>query len=270
MDIGSIEWGLGNAGKRVFLWQYDNALCLNKILQNEIDFYGENIGDYVQDWITDVFQLSTANTFGLNVWGKVLGVARPTINPQNYVIDSETTLRLYNPNTGLWHGIWLTGNFPALNIEKNGQVAKYSPITLDDESYRTCLYAKLYLMYSDASIHSINEYLRRLFPDLTAYCTETGVMEMAIVFRDCIPTDNQLTILTSDGFSPRPVGVLMRTVIENLSENTFSFQEMSIESMGETTETTIAYENSMSTWGDNDNTRSEEEIAKGLGTFYNL
>lgn len=270
MKIGNIQWGLGNAADRVFLWQYDNALRLVQILKDEISFYNENITQFIQNWQKDVFNLPTANTFGLDVWGKILGVKRPTVNPQNYIIDSESTLRLYNPNTGLWHSIWLSGNMPALNVSANGIAAKYNPISLDDESYRRCLFAKLYLMYSDASIHSINEYLRLLFPHLNAHVKETGIMEMAIVFRDTVPTDNDLTILTSDDFSPRPVGVLMNTVVENLSPNTFSFQEQSIETLGDSAATSTAYQNSMATWGDNTNTQSEEDIAKGLGTFYNL
>ena len=52
MKIADIDYSL-QAGD-VFIWQYANALRLNQILQNEINYYGENISQFITDWETDV------------------------------------------------------------------------------------------------------------------------------------------------------------------------------------------------------------------------
>ena len=69
MRIGNPSLDLAG-GERVFLWQYSNASRLNKILQAEIDFWGQEVSAFVKNWQRDVFNLKTANSFGLEVWGK--------------------------------------------------------------------------------------------------------------------------------------------------------------------------------------------------------
>jgi len=250
MKIGQIDCSLQIGD--CFLWQYANALRLNAIMNQTIKFYDKNICDFVKDWEKDVFNLSTANTFGLNVWGKILGAPRPNIAPQNYIVDTESTLRLFNPNNNTWHSIWLGGRTPRLKIETNPPTAKYAPLQLGDNEYRKALFAKLFLLHSNGSINDINIFLKKLFPNKEVYIQDNFDMTMSIVF-GFVPNDTDLTIITYDAFSPRPMGVFMNYGVSIIDENTFGFEE-----------------NEIGTWGDNENSLDPDAIAQGLGTFYTL
>jgi hypothetical protein len=260
MKIADIDYSL-QAGD-VFIWQYANALRLNQILQNEINYYGENISQFITDWETDVFNLLTANSFGLDLWGKILDAPRPLVSPQNYIIDTETTLRLYNPNTDSWHAIWLSNNIPTLNIQKNPiqpTLSNYGKIQISDIAYRRCLIAKLYLLHSNASINDINKILDKIYnfgvPEnqrRVVYIEDNFNMTMNVNF-NFVPTDIDLTIITLDTFSPRPMGVKFTYGVSSIGANTFSFSEMDL-----------------GTWGNNENSIDPEQVKLGLGTFYNL
>lgn len=76
---------------KVILWQYDDAEKLKAIVANEQAFMDEAVTGFWQHFNRNVFNLSTCNTFGLDVWGKLLGVARPTYisHGQSYEYNDE-------------------------------------------------------------------------------------------------------------------------------------------------------------------------------------
>lgn len=63
---------------KIILWQYDDAEKLKSIVANEQDFMDEAVTKFWEDFDKNVFKLETCNTFGLELWGKLLNVARPT------------------------------------------------------------------------------------------------------------------------------------------------------------------------------------------------
>lgn len=71
MAIGDLDFSL-REGDNILLWQYSNTPRLSQIVQNEIAFFKENAQDFFSNWYNDVFNLKTANSFGLNVWGFIL------------------------------------------------------------------------------------------------------------------------------------------------------------------------------------------------------
>lgn len=57
------------------IWQYGtNQPNLQGILQAKQNWYNENQEQFWQDWLTDVFDLRTANDFGCVVWAIILGL----------------------------------------------------------------------------------------------------------------------------------------------------------------------------------------------------
>lgn len=75
---------------QALIWQYDNAPRLQKLLQHKQDWYNENNMQFWSDWLTNVFNINTANDFGLTVWGKLLRVERTyTVDGQPYSLDTE-------------------------------------------------------------------------------------------------------------------------------------------------------------------------------------
>lgn len=60
------------------LWQYDKAENLQSLVQSMQNDFDGNTRDFWNNWYTNVFNIKTANTFGLQVWGATLGVERPS------------------------------------------------------------------------------------------------------------------------------------------------------------------------------------------------
>lgn len=63
---------------KVILWQYDDASNFKALVDKEQTFMDDAVTKFWEDFNKDVFNLSTCNTFGLELWGRLLGVARPT------------------------------------------------------------------------------------------------------------------------------------------------------------------------------------------------
>lgn len=58
------------------LWQYNNAEKLQALLKAKQAWYSANHEQFWQEWYDNVFNLFTANDFGLSVWGKILDFKR--------------------------------------------------------------------------------------------------------------------------------------------------------------------------------------------------
>ena len=59
---------------RAILWQYNDATRLQSLLQQKQDWYNEQQTEFWSSWYRDVFNLDTANDFGLAVWSIILEV----------------------------------------------------------------------------------------------------------------------------------------------------------------------------------------------------
>ena len=71
-----VDFNLRDLGN-CYLWQYEQAEKLKKLLKGKRDFYKNAVTDFFESWTTNVFNIDTANTFGLNLWGSFVGVKRP-------------------------------------------------------------------------------------------------------------------------------------------------------------------------------------------------
>lgn len=75
---------------QALIWQYDNAPRLQRLLQQKQDWYNKNSTEFWSDWLKNVFNINTANDFGLTVWGKLLRVERTyNVDGQPYSLDTE-------------------------------------------------------------------------------------------------------------------------------------------------------------------------------------
>lgn len=70
-----------------FLWQYDLASNLQQLMFNKQAFNSVNVSQFWNNFITNVFNIDTANTFGLELWGIVLGIKRPS-----YIDNGQTII----------------------------------------------------------------------------------------------------------------------------------------------------------------------------------
>jgi len=54
------------------LWNFNQAENLQNLLQKKQDWYQENQQEFWDNWVRDVFDLRTANDFGLSIWSIIL------------------------------------------------------------------------------------------------------------------------------------------------------------------------------------------------------
>lgn len=75
--------------KHIF-WQYNNSPNINKYTELKQNWYTENQTKFWQDWVKNVLTLSTANDYGLAIWGNLLQVPRTwKINGENITLDTK-------------------------------------------------------------------------------------------------------------------------------------------------------------------------------------
>lgn len=56
------------------LWQYEGSTNIKSLAQKDQDYIDRAHSKFWTDWIRDVFNLRTANRFGLSVWSRLLDV----------------------------------------------------------------------------------------------------------------------------------------------------------------------------------------------------
>lgn len=66
---------------RGLLWQDNQATKMAQLLTLKQEWYNANETDFWNSWVVNVFDLRTANQFGLAVWAIILGVSLTLILP---------------------------------------------------------------------------------------------------------------------------------------------------------------------------------------------
>lgn len=69
----------------VILWQYDKAYNLIRLIQSWNAFAKVSCTDFWNYFGNSIFPIDRADTFGLNAWGNMLGIPRPTIHIPKYI-----------------------------------------------------------------------------------------------------------------------------------------------------------------------------------------
>ncbi|MBO1326040.1 DUF2612 domain-containing protein [Acetobacter sp. TBRC 12305] len=157
----------------------------------------------IEQWYTLVWNVQTARGFGLDVWGRIVGVARVLS------ISSETYLGFAEANDltegGFDQAPWYTGQATTTNF------------ALSDDGYRQLIYAKALANIADCSIFSLNLIAMTLFAGQgDVWVRDNGDMTMTYVF-NFVPTDVQISIIQNSGVLPRPAGVGVSYAIESAS-----------------------------------------------------
>ena len=161
---------------RVLLWQYNQADNLRGLLTLKQAFYDREHRDFWQNWQRDVFDLRTANDFGITVWSVILNFPlnlETTRSPNNYAawgFNTEVGISpTSNPITGFANGNFAT---PA-----------DSPLeSLTTEHRRLILRIRFFNLTSDVSVVSINRMLSELFPGQSAYVDDGNDMTLTYHF----------------------------------------------------------------------------------------
>lgn len=176
---------------KTVLSQYANSPRLLTILEGWNQAFDPS--SLIDLWYQRVWNLSTAQGYGLDVWGRIVGVSRVlTITSAKYFGFSEANdLTEEGFDTApFYSGTSATSNF-----------------RLSDDGFRQLIYAKALANITDGSVLSLNAILMTLFAGQgDAYVKDNGDMTMTYVF-NFIPTDVQVSIIQNSGVLPRPAGV---------------------------------------------------------------
>jgi hypothetical protein len=178
--------------------QYANSDVLTTLIGN-FDTYVDQTAN-VDAFYDLIMNVASAQGYGLNVWGRIVGVSRTLNvgNPGKYFGFDEATPISADPfnQSPFYVGQPLTTNF-----------------NLTDDAYRTLIYAKAFANICDGSIKSINQMLRTLFPGRgNCYVTDGLDMTMTYTFRFLL-TDVEQAIVGQSGVLPKPTGVQATVVV---------------------------------------------------------
>ena len=192
------------------LWQYNKATNLISLLTQKQEWYTENQTDFWESWYTNVFNLQTANLFGLAVWSIILNVPlyvpyipEPTDKPVFGFNDNSLYPILENTYTNFFGG----------NFSERGDV-----ITLTLEQQRFLLRLRYYQLVTRGEVWDINKFLNYLVGSsnigFTGQLYALDALDMSmryVITNDTFPIV-LLDVLLRLDILPRPAAVLISEV----------------------------------------------------------
>lgn len=180
---------LAFAVDQTLLSQYANSPVIVELLRRLN--YAFDAQAAVDAFYALVWNVDTAVGYGLDVWGRIVGVTRVLRVPRGGFLGWQEASDAESFGTGIWAGRGvLTSNY-----------------ALSDEAYRRLVLTKAALNITDGSIPSINAALMTLFPDRgNCYVRDNGNMSMTYVFGQTL-SPLELAIVSQSGVLPKPVGV---------------------------------------------------------------
>lgn len=181
---------------RVVLWQYNNTPNLQSIITQKQQWYIDNQTEFWSDWMVDVFDLRTANDFGLSVWAIILDLPLVATLPPSDLDKPTWGFSNNNENFG-------NGNFSSKTSTSAG-------LTL--EQRRIALRLRYIQLVSRGTIPEINEFMNLIFGERRVYALDPNDMSITYVFT--FQPDSSLSlVLESFDLLPRPSGVRLRTIV---------------------------------------------------------
>lgn len=180
---------------RALLWQYTDAARLEALIRKKQDWYDVNHSAFWTNWVRDVFDLRTANDFGLDVWAVILNIP---------VVISAGEDPADKP-------IWGFGQYRE-NFN-NGNFANLSGARLTEEQKRLLLRLRYFQLVTTGVVPEINAFFAYLFAPLgRAYVVDGLAMNARYVFNFPLSSGFQ-QVLDAFDLLPRPAGVKVDYVI---------------------------------------------------------
>lgn len=176
---------------RAILWQYNDAAKLQSLLEQKQNWYDAEHQGFWENWFSDVFNLQTANEFGLSVWAIILQL--PIIVESNPPPASR-------PSWGFesYHRNFDRGNF---YTDRGGS------IILTPENARIALRLRYYQLTCRPTVPEINRILNEVFSDYGPVYVEDN-NDMTITYQiGFVPNGALINLVQSFDLFFRPSGV---------------------------------------------------------------
>lgn len=189
------------------LWQYNDALRTQSLLESKQAWYNANQRDFWSNWYRDVFDLRTANDFGLAVWSIILNVPLFVNTP------------VIIPTNDAWGFGEFRKNFDNAPFGNTGSGVN----ELTTEQKRLVLRMRYFQLTTRGAIPEINEFLYSI-RDILGECYALDGLNMTMTYVFTIaPSANIMYVLENFDILPRPAGVELNIVVE--SRNYWGFGE---------------------------------------------
>lgn len=172
------------------------------VLLAMIDSFNDAVdpADTIDTWYDMVWNIETAATFGLQVWGRIVGVTN--------VIDLPPSGT--SPAFGYNEGGDPTVLTPYNNAPFYAGPPPAQATTVANYVFRNMIFAKAYANVTDRSIPTMNQGLQLLFPTRpNANVSDDGNMVATYNFYSELD-DWEVAIIKQSSVVPSPTGVLMR------------------------------------------------------------
>ena len=132
----------------VILWQYDKAYNLIRLIQAWNEFAKVSCTDFWNYFGNSIFPIDRADTFGLNAWGNMLGIPRPTINiPVGLDGGYDAVTNGYDED-----------GYMVLSVDDGWKV-----VTIKNTLYRGLLKGRFFMMCHTPTVPNYNKYLSIVF-----------------------------------------------------------------------------------------------------------
>lgn len=156
-----------------------------------------SLDDFTDEFIKRVWDLTTNETYGLDIWGKIVGISRYVTAP----IDSDSFGYAEADDGAPDYPL------PFNDSPFYAGVQETTSVRLGDDAYRTLILCKAFSNISVATIPEINKFLRMLFSGRgRAYCVNYRDMTIGITFEFAL-APYEVSILTNYEVVPVPSGV---------------------------------------------------------------
>lgn len=138
---------------QAILWQYNNATNLLSLIDQKQTWYNVNQTAFWQNWYTNVFNLLTANAFGLAVWSYILNVPLYFENPPDPMDKPLWGFNLYNPSYPTLENTYF--NFGGVAGNAGGNFStKGGTISLTEEEQRFLLRLRYFQLYTRGNVQA--------------------------------------------------------------------------------------------------------------------
>lgn len=129
------------------IWQYDSSPAMRALAEAKQTYYDGALSQFWLDWYRDVYNIDTANDFGLGVWARILDlplavVATPTNEDHDTFGFASDSANFGNSNFGRM---------------REGEV------TLTREQKRLVVRLRYFALTHTPTLDNVNEFLKRYF-----------------------------------------------------------------------------------------------------------
>lgn len=187
-------------------WQRGSAEKLNQLINLKQEWYNTNHCKFWNDWVVDVFDLRTANEFGLSVWSIILDLPLFDLSeksPSDY--------------PAIFFGAFRK-NFNNGNFGKNASTIE----SLTVNQKRIMLQLKAFILNMRSSTAEINRKLAQLFGTRNVYALDNLDMTYTYIINDP-ELKSFIEIIRDYDLLPRPNCVDITDVVIGSNSTPFEF-----------------------------------------------